>query len=115
MRLVVYGTLKKGGALHRHMENANAKFIEESSLKGYRMHDMGWYPAIVEHPDSEVKVEVYEIPKSELPRFDAVEGYPSLYQRKETELGTVYYMDRELDERTHPIIEDGNWKIEGGV
>lgn len=112
MRLVVYGTLKRGGALHGHMENVKAKFIEESSLEGFRMHNMGWYPAIMEHPGSKVKVEVYEIPDESLTStFDRVEGYPGLYQRKETNLGMVYYMDRELDELEYPVIEDGNWKV----
>ncbi len=111
MRLVVYGTLKKGGALHKNMELVNAKFIKEAELKDHRMHDMGWYPAIVESPGDKVKVEIYEIPDESLSVFDRVEGYPTLYQRKETELGVVYYMDNDIDDKYHPIIHDGNWKV----
>ena len=29
MRVLVYGTLKRGGTLHRNMEDINANFIKE--------------------------------------------------------------------------------------
>lgn len=111
IRVVVYGTLKKGGALHNNMKFVNAEFVEATKLKGWRMHNMGWYPAIVHDPENEVSVEVYEIDKDKLNVLDKVEGYPALYKRMETDLGFVYYMDEDLDRQTYPVIEDGIWKI----
>ena len=113
IRLFVYGTLKRGGALHRHMEDFG-KFIGNNSLKGFKMVNIGWFPAIYETGNEEdvVHGETYEIDEDNLKVFDAVEGYPSLYNRKETEHGIVYFMENKNNELAkYRPIKDGNFNV----
>lgn len=111
MRVIVYGTLKRGGRLHRNMEAIHAHFIREDVLENYEMYNLGSFPAIIEKQGKEVKVEVYEIDKLGLNRLDRIEGYPYLYQRKETKHGLVYYMADSDAVYGAKLIEDGNWEV----
>ena len=38
-KVIVYGTLKKGGRLHVYMRNS--KFIVDVAITGYKMYDSG--------------------------------------------------------------------------
>jgi len=111
MKIAVYGTLKKGGNLDSNMYHIGAQFIESARLNGFSMYNMGWYPAIINDPLGSITVEVYEIDENGLAHLDTVEGYPSLYQRKETELGLIYYMEDKSRIQDKKQIEDGNWKV----
>ena len=114
VNLFVYGTLKRGGALHRNIFAADAKFIGEEKLKGFKMVNYGWFPAAFQthNEDDVIHGEVYEVSWDEIKkRFDRVEGYPSLYDRIETEKGIIYVMDEERALSGGKIIENGIWKI----
>ena len=79
-RLVfVYGTLMKGEANHRYLENS--VFLGKTLLEGYDMYNVGWYPAIVAG-DGLVVGEVYEVPVADIPSIDSLEGEGSLYVKK---------------------------------
>lgn len=79
-RLVfVYGTLMKGEANHRYLENS--VFLGKTLLEGYDMYNVGWYPAIVAG-DGLVIGEVYEVPVADIPSIDSLEGEGSLYVKK---------------------------------
>jgi len=112
INVVVYGTLKKGFALHGNMKAIGAKFLKEAKLNGFKMYDYsGWFPAVVKSDSEEdfVNVEVYETNDEGLKRLDSVEGYPSLYQRTKTEEGWMYTMDPDKVKGKN-LIETGNWK-----
>ena len=111
MKVAVYGTLKRGGRLHTNMELIKAKFIEEVEIDGFEMFHLGGYPAIVEKKGESVQAEVFEIDDAGLSRLDRVEGYPTLYQRKMTPHGWVYFMETRDFIGDSPKIEDGNWKV----
>lgn len=111
MKVVVYGTLKKDGKLHHNMERINAIFVKEAILKDHEMYNLGWFPAIIEAKGSNVKVEVYEIEEDKLDVLDFIEGYPNLYQRKETEFGQVYYMADPIVVYGCKKVLDGNWDV----
>lgn len=113
INLVVYGTLKKGGALHGRLISIGAEFIKEAKLPGFKMYNVGWYPAIIDDDSGSIHVEVYKIPESSLRVIDSVEGYPHLYQRKETKLGHIYFMEDKNRVSTYKEITDGNWDVEG--
>jgi gamma-glutamylcyclotransferase (GGCT)/AIG2-like uncharacterized protein YtfP len=79
MRVFVYGTLKQGGANHSVLQGARLE--GPALLEGWRLYDLGPYPCVVEGPGT-VSAEAYQISQSILPRLDALEGYPSLYNRR---------------------------------
>ena len=112
-KVFVYGTLKKGGALHGNL--ARSEFVGEAELSGFEMYNVGgWFPAIVktDNKDPKVKGEIYKIDDETLSRLDMVEGYPGLYQREETEHGIVYFMeDAEKVRATHDRVEDNFWPV----
>ena len=78
MKIVVYGTLKAGGKLHHIMNDIGAKFIEATTLDGFDMYNLGWYPAIVESLYGKIYIEIYEINDDKIEMLDTVEGYPYL-------------------------------------
>ena len=43
-RVFVYGTLMKGESNHHFLENS--KCLGASSVEGYEMYNVGWFPAI---------------------------------------------------------------------
>ena len=112
MKVLVYGTLKQGGRLYPHMQSINAEFKEEVELKDHAMFNLGWFPTIIESPGDSIKGEVYEIDENGLRILDGVEGYPLLYQRKQTEHGFVYYMKDQSIVYEKDKIESGNWEVD---
>lgn len=113
-RVAVYGTLKKGGALHGNMEAINAKFIKEATIKNQGMYNVGWYPAVIDEEGKTIKVEVYEVDDYGLSILDGVEGYPGLYQRKETPEGWLYYFKNPTRVDSLKEVENGNWPVISG-
>lgn len=53
MDIFVYGTLKRGYNMERIAPSA--KFLVEAKLKGYKLYDLGAYPAMVEETDKSKK------------------------------------------------------------
>ncbi len=79
-KVFVYGSLKKGYSNHAVM--GDSTFIKEASLKGFCMHSLGAYPALVPqvfNPDNEhpqiVHGELYEVSDAQMPRINRLEGY----------------------------------------
>ena len=82
MKVVVYGTLKKGGRLHRYM--GTSKFLIDVAVTGFKMYDTGFgYPFIVEGAEEDkVWGEKYEIDDNTLKTLDMIEGIDSgLFKR----------------------------------
>jgi gamma-glutamylcyclotransferase (GGCT)/AIG2-like uncharacterized protein YtfP len=108
MKIAVYGSLKKGFHNHALLERNGATKVSTERINGFIMHSMGFFPAIVPG-DGEVTVEVYEAPDSAMPSLDRLEGYPSLYDRKEvsTSVGPawIYFMQN----NEGPIVQGGCW------
>ena len=75
----VYGTLLKGEANHRYLENST--LLGTSVIEGYDLYDVGWYPAIVPG-DSLIIGELYNVAKSDIPAIDRLEGEGSLYRKQ---------------------------------
>jgi len=108
MRLFVYGTLKRGFSNHNILKNS--LFIEEDSINGFQMHDMGNFPGITKKRNSVVYGEVYEIDEITLMDCDCLEGYPLFYDRKKVKTrkgntATVYF----LKKCDFPVINYGLW------
>lgn len=95
-KVFVYGTLMKGEGNHHFLEDS--KLLGASSVEGYDMYNVGWFPAIV-RGDSRILGELYEVSQEDMPSIDALEGEGSLYRRrceitKDNEIAYLYeYLD----------------------
>jgi len=85
----VYGTLRRGMRLHRHI--SNSQFIDEGVVKG-TLYDLGCYPALSLHGCRLVGGEIWEIDEDTLKVLDLVEGYDgspcSLFIRKKVDIAS---------------------------
>lgn len=74
MKLFVYGTLKRGYNMERIAPNA--RYIDSAVLYGYRIYNLGSYPAIYPGEEDEdfVYGEVWEVPEEEVTNLDRYEG-----------------------------------------
>lgn len=81
--LFVYGSLKRGYALHREL--LAQQFVAEAATESsYRLFDLGEYPGLVKVATNgmAVKGEVYRVDFSCLRQLDKIEGVDEgLYQR----------------------------------
>lgn len=72
----VYGTLRRGQALHGQLERAGAEFVGEGWIRG-RLYDLGEYPGAVPSDlgNEQVFGELYRLgrPSEQLPILDEVE------------------------------------------
>ncbi len=110
--LFVYGTLMRGQT-NAHLLNG-AHFIGPAKTKpGYRLHDMGWYPAMVLGGSGIVSGELYQVSKADLIHLDRYEGCPELYERGLVSLadGTSSgsYLLRPDRLGNAPPISSGEW------
>lgn len=78
-RVFVYGTLMRGETNNHYMQNSN--FIVRTTIEGYQMYDVGWYPAIIKG-NNRVPGELYEVPAEDMPLIDMLEGEGQLYAKK---------------------------------
>lgn len=82
MKVFVYGTLKKGYGNNVLLNGT--KFIEERTLKGYKLYDAG-FPVAAPSEGNSIKGEVYELPENSpnLQWLDRLEGNGRMYNRTE--------------------------------
>lgn len=98
MLVFVYGTLKKGFGNHALL--ASSKFHGTDVVKDHTLIQSPGFPYMVESEGSQARGEVYEVDERIVRYLDALEGYPTHYQKKEirTEGGRevfTYYLDPE--------------------
>jgi gamma-glutamylaminecyclotransferase len=86
IRVLVYGTLKKGHSNHILLEEAGAQFIGYDSVTGdFTMYDMGAIPAVVDSEagqPNKIRGELWAIDPEGLASLDLLEGHPNFYQRR---------------------------------
>lgn len=110
-KVLVYGSLRMGEGNNYLLEGSD--FMGEIKFTGFTLHNLGYYPAIVENEENgqEIVGEVWEITNDTFNRLDRLEGYPHYYNRKqiETEFGPawVYFNNNSI---SRPIVESGDWK-----
>ena len=88
IRVLVYGTLKKGHSNHILLEECGAKFIGYDSVTGpFQLCDMGSIPAVVDknNNDTYIRGELWAINPEGLAALDLLEGHPHLYARRKLE------------------------------
>jgi gamma-glutamylaminecyclotransferase len=84
--IFVYGTLKRGEPLNKHLEHD--RFVGEASTQPfYRLLHNGWYPMLVHAKNGlEIGGEVWEVDDETLKMLDRVEGHPFTYKRVKVRL-----------------------------
>lgn len=97
-RLFVYGTLKRGCSNHPQMAGAHFLGLARTP-PGYRLYDLGGYPALVGTPEdvSGVVGEVWSVDPDGLDRLDRFEGVHEGLYRRETIVLLPPFADRPVD------------------
>lgn len=114
-RLFVYGTLKKGFALHQHLVNHKAKFLGAARLQKAQLINLGWFPGVIDG-DAEVQGELYEVSADNMKTLDIIEGNPTVFKRETRTVhmgdvgieSEVYIYQRETG--NEKVVEGGDWK-----
>lgn len=112
-RVFVYGTLLAGEPNHGLLAGATA-LGSARTVPGYRLQDLGPFPAMVEAGSGAVVGELYEVSAATLAALDRLEGVPDLYRRVAVKLSSgevaqTYVMDQRRVEK-RPVLESGDWK-----
>ena len=119
--VAVYGSLRAGFGNHRLLRDAG-DFKRGVTMESHTMYSLGAFPAITEeeHPEGKgVIVEVYEVDDTGFARLDGLEGYPSFYNRKQTDIlldtgdiveAWIYYFS---DHKPYSMdtVECNDWRV----
>lgn len=112
MKVLVYGSLRKGFGNHYLLENS--RFLGEVKTgPHYTMYSFGGFPALSLNGDTTIVGEVYEVDEETMARLDRLEGYPNFYDRVliPTEYGEAWmYFIHDIDREALPVVESGDWK-----
>jgi gamma-glutamylcyclotransferase (GGCT)/AIG2-like uncharacterized protein YtfP len=122
--LFVYGTLRKGFALHSHLKKSTVKEVGEGYIHGL-LYDLGEYPGAIETSAStKIIGEVYAIrDQKALEKLDKIEEFnpeevhKSLFIRKKTTVklksgdeisAWVYFLSKQPKDAQ--LIKSGDYK-----
>lgn len=117
--LFVYGTLRRGQSASL-AGNSGAEFVGEDKINGW-IYNLGWYPGVKTEPGHfssgapTVAGDVFKIlDETTAVGLDGYEGYPSLYNRIETETADgrhvwVYTYNHPVS--GEDLIVSGDWRI----
>lgn len=92
MKFIVYGTLKRGYGNNRLL--ANATFVKEITVPGYRLLNAG-FPVAIPHEESSLLGELWEtLPddKQTVQWLDRLENEGRMYNRVEVEENIFMYV-----------------------
>lgn len=112
-RVFVYGTLMRGG--HNHGLLAAARFAGEArTAPRYTLVSMGDWPALLEGGGQSVAGELFLVAVATLAALDALEGAPTLYQRRPVTLAdgslAVAYVKPAALALGRPVVASGDWR-----
>lgn len=114
MRIFVYGTLLRGERYHDVL--GGAPLVSEGrTAPGFRLVDLGEYPALVRGGEGAVVGEVYDVDDATLAALDQLEDHPRLYQRTPIVLAgdgaavEAYLLGAERAAGL-PVIASGSWR-----
>jgi len=123
MKLFVYGSLKPGGWA-AHLLEDDVENPQEGTTKG-TLHNCGSYPALdIFNVENNTTGLVYDVKVGRedelLVRLDALEGYPRLFDRTDTnvslmdgeEVTALVYFGYDTRLFDSPIVEGGVWSAD---
>jgi gamma-glutamylcyclotransferase (GGCT)/AIG2-like uncharacterized protein YtfP len=90
MLLFVYGTLKTGQPANHHLAGARCVGPAVTAPK-YRLHGMGWHPAMVRDDENGLAVEgeIWNVGAEMIPALDEYESVPEGFVRQPIEVPLV--------------------------
>lgn len=112
-RVFVYGTLLRGERNATLLRTS--RFLgETATAKGFRLFDLGSYPAMAKAESGTVIGELFEVDDATLAGLDRLEDHPNVYWRTEIQLvdrrrALTYLMPMERL-RSCPRIASGDWR-----
>jgi len=116
MRLFVYGTLQAGFGNNRLLKDS--KFLAKGSTSpNFTLISLGGFPGLLDHGETRVQGEVWEVDAETLGNCDRLEGHPNWYKRCPVtlegglEVETYIYLKPPPNA---PVVESGDWKAHVG-
>ncbi len=116
--LAVYGSLRAGQYNYDRIRNIypdGFKFVEQSTISGYEMFDLGAYPAIAESTnDKIIHIEIIECSNNAYHYIEAMERGAG-YEEKSIKIGDkscilFYWNDLNYLKRySNGLVESGDW------
>lgn len=110
VRIWVYGTLKKGRALHDNYMG-NSLLIQEDTMRG-ELYKIGWYPAFFQLGDriADIKGEIYEMPREDFNKVRQMEENAGYKTEEMVSAGGIKaHVFRYLDSR---VKKNGQYMLE---
>lgn len=110
--LFVYGSLKRGGCYHTHLERAEYLGAHVCAPR-YTMLDLGQYPGVIEHGHTAIRGEVYRVDAGTLDRVDLLEDIPNSYRRRliDTGFGRAWIYLYQRYRGDEPVVSSGIWPV----
>jgi len=106
----IYGTLRRGGANHYILADANFLGRYETEPR-YTMFRLGQFPAVVARGDTAITGEIYRVSDAVFALLDELECYPTVFSRQliHTPAGEtwVYLYNRLVG--TEHVVPNGDW------
>ncbi len=109
-RIFVYGTLRVGQPFHHLLGTAPLETTTTPPI--YELLNLGRYPGLVEHGQTAVVGEIYEVDKNTLEQLDQYEEHPVEYIRTEIKLSDGSSAETYIfqpGEENYPKIPSGDW------
>jgi len=111
--IVTYGSLRKGHGNNRLLRDSELKSTEVINIP-YRMVSLGGFPGLIPSPENhDITVEIWEVNDYTYRSVEALESYPSFYQKAlvPTSLGEVevYVLESPRYQSGYDSVESGDW------
>lgn len=111
--IVTYGSLRKGHGNNRLLRDSELKSTEVISIP-YRMISLGAFPGLIPSEENhDITVEIWEVNDYTYRSVEALEGWPSFYQKAlvPTSLGEVevYVLESQRYQSGYDSVESGDW------
>lgn len=118
-RICFYGSLKQGfynrDRFNNHFGKSAIKHLKNTELKGFRMYDLGPYPACVKtgSESDTVQVELVEVSSECKEHIDMMEfgaGYYIEHVIIDDVPAIIYVFNGNYIKESYSIVENGNWQ-----
>lgn len=118
-RICFYGSLKQGfynrDRFDNHFGESAIKHLKNTELKGFRMYDLGPYPACVKtgNESDTIQVELVEVSSRCKEYIDMMEfgaGYHIEHVIIDDIPAIIYVFNGNYIKESYSIVENGNWQ-----